>query len=99
MNVCFIEDWGYFNCLRLATRVGREPVEGYGGAMTYTLRLLKMPERAIREEETYDDLVAALEADNYSMVAGGEYVAEITDDDTGDVVHTRAIPSHVINWA
>ena len=63
--------------------------------MTHTLRLLKMPERAIREEATYPDLSVALKADDYSMVAGGTYSVEITDDETGDVVHERAIPSHV----
>lgn len=63
--------------------------------MTYTLRLLKLPERAIREEATYPDILAALKADDYALIAGGSYAVEITDDETGVLVHQRQITGQI----
>ncbi|GEM_PF-4235485 len=76
-------------------RVVSAALRRYGDAMTFTVRLLKLPERAVREEATYPDITAALEADDYSLVVGGAFEVEITNDETGDVVHTRQIANKV----
>lgn len=63
--------------------------------MTFTVRLLKLPERAMREEQTYPDITTALSGDDYSLVVGGAFEVEITNDETGEVVHRRQIANRV----
>lgn len=64
--------------------------------MTYTLRILKLPERVPTETpQTFDTEAAALAADDYAVIVGGSFVAQITNDDTGEVVRERSIATGV----
>lgn len=64
--------------------------------MTYTLRILKLPERLPTEPaQTFDTLEEAFQADDYAIIVGASFVAQITDDDTDEVVRERQIVSDV----
>lgn len=64
----------------------------YGGVMTYTLKILKMPERrSIEDDQRFDTLEQAIAADDFDAYHGGSFVAEITNDDTGEVFRERKI--------
>lgn len=59
--------------------------------MTYTLRILKLPERVQTEpSQTFDTEAAAIAADDYAVIVGGSFVAQITK-----VVRERPIATGV----